>query len=278
MTDTKKIIIISVAGLVLSILLLAAIIVSISDSNTGSEIGLFRPDETAVPSEETDQGRQQEYDQRTELPKSIEKSLTNTVIHYLSAGDFDGLDAKLALMAVQYKETEDDAIAIMDEIDGYRADIAYTKSIFNLDNKPIKNWQFKNSELLAAAIAYTPISLKYQAFISYESAVMAPALDNISLCQAEKKPDELREILNNINMTRSQGHEYQMAAVYTMRLFGYECEFIAVSDIISMSWQPYSLTVLNDHHFPINVSLCYDLLDASPTTNLDAVLAFPAAE
>ena len=147
--------------MIIVILLVTAIIASIARDSSGSDIGLFRPDESAVISEETERFRQQEYDQREELPQAIVEFLPSIVTQYLSAGDFDGLDTKLAAMASQFKESKDDAIAIMDEIDGYRADIAYIKSISSLDNRPVTPWRFYNSEFLAAAIAYTPISMKY---------------------------------------------------------------------------------------------------------------------
>jgi len=275
MIDIKKIIAISVAGIIAVILIIAAIIASASSSP--SNVGLRKPDETAVPSIETDADRQQKYDEREQLPQSVVDSLDNTVIRYLSLGDFDGLDARLAMIVETYKETDDDALAVIDEISSYRADLAYAKAISDFEAQPVSSWRFYNSNFLAAAIAYAPISMKYQTIISQQSAIMAPALSNISLKKADMTEGELRNILNTINLTRSKNNEFQRVAVYNMTIFGYECEFIAVSDTNSIAWRPYSINVKNDPDFSVTVALCYELLEQNPKTDLDAILAFAVA-
>ena len=270
MTDIKKIIAVYTGGAVLVILLVAAIIMSTQKDT--ADVGLFRPDETVEPSAETQQNREDEYDNREEIPDVIAGTLAQVVATNLSSGDFDNLDAKLEVWAGIYKENQDDALAIMDEISSYRADIAYIKLL--PDATPQTTWQFYNPDFLAAAVAYLPISVKYQAMISHDSAVMAPALSDIELKEAEKSPQELRTILDTINQTRTTGNEFQRVAVYEMTVFGYDCEFIAVSETSGVQWQPYSLTVKNDHNFSITAALCYDLLASNPDTNLDATLAF----
>lgn len=275
MTDIKKIIAVATAGVIVVILLVAAIIAS--TANQTVDVGLRRPDETATPSSETEEDRQQEYDEREQLPQTIVESLDDIAIRYLSLGDFDGLDSRLATMIATYKETDDDALAVIDEIDRYRADLAYTKAISAFGSNAVTQWRFYNPEFLAAAVAYTPISMKYQAMISHESAVMAPALSNISLRRSDMTEEELRSVLDTINQTRSGGNEFQMVTVYEMNVFGYDCEFIAVSDIQSVTWQPYSLNVKNDPEFSVTAALCYELLEQNPRTNLDAILAFTVA-
>lgn len=270
MSDIKKIIAVSTGGVVLVILLVAAIIMS-TQTDT-SDVGLFRPDETAEPSAETEQNRAEEYDSREEIPDVIADTLAQVVSTNLSSGDFDNLDAKLEVWAGTYKENQDDAVAIMDEISSYRADLAYIKLL--PDATPQTTWLFYNPDFLAAAVAYLPISVKYQALISHDSAVMAPALSNIRLKESEMTPQELRTVLDTINQTRTKGNEFQRVAVYEMTIFGYDCEFIAVSEAGSIQWQPYSLTVKNDENFSITVALCYDLVANNPDTNLDATLAF----
>ena len=272
MTDIKKLIIFVTATLVVVILLVAAIVGSAM--KMGDTPGLFRPDEPPIYSSETEDDRQEKYDSREQLPDTIYESLDSIVLRYLSLGDFRGLDDRLAGWLETYKENDNDALAVMDEIESYRADLSYIMAISNYEAPPVSPWRFYNSDFLAAAVAYTSISHKYEAMISHQSAIMAPALSNIALHKAEKTPAELREILDTINLTRSASNEYQMVAVYNMTIFGYETEFIAVSDTASMQWQPYSLTVLNDSEFSITVALCYELLAQKPSTNLDSILAF----
>lgn len=270
MSDIKKIIAVSVGGMILVIALVAAIIASTQKDT--SDVGLFRPDETVLPSEETEQNRAEEYNSREEIPDVIADTLAQVVYTNLSSGDFDNLDAKLEVWAGTYKENQDDALAIMDEINSYRADLAYIKLL--PDATPQTTWLFYNPDFLAAAVAYLPISVKYQAMISHDSAIMAPALSNIELREAEKTSQELRAVLDTINQTRTRGSEFQRVAVYEMAIFGYDCEFIAVSEASSIQWQPYSLTVQNDSNFSITAALCYDLVASNPDTNLDATLAF----
>ena len=95
---------------------------------------------------------------------------------------------KRYLWAGIYKENQDDALAIMDEISSYRADIAYIKLL--PDATPQTTWQFYNPDFLAAAVAYLPISVKYQAMISHDSAVMAPALSDIELKEARRNSEQ----------------------------------------------------------------------------------------
>lgn len=272
MSDIKKIIFVSCGGLILVILLIAMIIRS--TSNPAENIGLFRPAETSAVSVEDEKDRQKEYNSREPLPENISTSLDSIVLQHLNTGDFKGLDSRLAGLASTYKETGNDALAVMDEIDRYRADIAYALAVSNLKTKPIVPWHFYNPEFLAAAVAYTPISMKYEAMISHESAIMAPALASISLTKSDKSQEELRSILADINLTRSQGNEYKLVAVYDMTLFGYDCEFIAVSDGDSTIWQPHTLAVKDEPNFSVTVALCYELLDMNPKTDLDAIFAY----
>lgn len=270
MNDIKKIIAVFTGGVVLVILLVAAIIMSTGAGT--SDVGLFRPDETVGPSAETEQSRTEKYDSREEIPDVVADTLARVVSINLSSGDFDNLDTKLEVWADTYKENQDDALAIMDEISSYRADLAYIKLL--PDATAQTAWSFYNPDFLAAAVAYLPISVKYQAMISHDSAVMAPALSNIELKESKMTPQELRTVLDTINQTRTKGSEFQRVAMYEMTIFGYDCEFIAVSEMGSIQWQPYSLTVKNDESFSITVALCYDLVASNPDTNLDATLAF----
>lgn len=274
MSDIRKIIAIAVAAFIGVVLLITVMFSSLTEST--SEVGLSRPNESVVPSAETEEDRANAYENRDPLPSAVGANLEETVASYLTRGDFSGLDSRLSVWAETYREDDDDALAEMGEIDRYRADIAFYTNLINADRESASLWQFNNPNVLAACVAYAPISSKYKALISHNSAIMAPALTNISLSRADLSAKEMRGILDSINLSRSEGNEFHMIAVYEMVLYGYECQFIAVSDVASMKWQPYSLMVKGDSGFSVTAQLCYDLKDIDPSVDLDAKLAFMA--
>lgn len=214
------------------------------------------------------------YAAREELPEVIASALDATILSGLSAGDFERLDKKLREYQETYKENADDADSEMGIIDDYRADLAYYSNITS--GKPVSPWLFRQSDVLAAAIAYAPISSKYDAFIDQRSALTVPARGAIALSRSGKTNGELQDMLDSINRSRTRSGAFRMIAVYDLKINGRECEFIAVSDDTTLMWQPYSLT-FNDGDNSPSVMTARQILRQNSNTDLDAVFVAPQA-
>lgn len=278
--STKKIIVLIgcitfalIAGLIL--LFTHSLSETAADPET-ADVGLFKDASLEEePEIITQEDLQEAYESRPELPAAIQETLHVNIARYLSAGEFSELDDYLRSLQENYKDNSDQNEDEMVVIDKYRADLtSYLLSV--KDGTPRTDWAFNNPDALAAAIAYAPMSVKYQTFINRDSALMAAARKDIGLQQADLTNTESKERLDKINRSRTEENEFPQIAVYTMTILGYDCEFTAVYDNNTWRWHPYSLVATND---PTNslptVSLAYDLILANPDADIDAIIAFP---
>ena len=277
MSNTRKIIIISIAAFGLVVLLLFALYKTLGmGQQEQSSAGLLKPNETVVPSAYTEEEREKDYGNRNELPETVAENLNTMAKRYLSSGDFDGLNKRLTEWLDNYKDTTDDALDETIILNRYQADIAFFKNVTDPENlHPVTEWQFSNPDVLAAAISYAPISTKYQTIISRRSAILPEALSSINLEESEMTPQELRSLLDKINLTRTEDTEFKMVTVYDVEIRGIPCEITMVSDSLATRWQVYSIQPKDGTDLGITVQTCYDIVDGNIEADLDSIIVMP---
>ena len=276
MSDTKKIVLIIVIAVLLLAILIIAFAFSLQSSTSdvsGDLPGLLNPNaqETVYVSPPLVEDQDVEYSTRPELPETVSESLEEVIARYLAIGDFDGLDERLAFWSNTYKEDSDDALAEMDMIEVYRADIAYYKGLIS-DSSTVTTWNFRNSDMAAAAAIYAPISRKYQAIISRDSMILPPPEGSAGLKESENV--DLRIKLNQINEVRSEDSQFQMIRAYDFTMLDTKCRVFVVSDIKTNVWQPYLLETEDGGNLGITVDTCYQLLATDSSISLDEVITF----
>jgi len=269
MNNNKKIILIG------SIAFIFVVIISIilnNIFNSEQSGGLFDHAESKPEELITQEQYYEEYQNREEFPNDTSDSMDSVILGQLSSGNFTELNIQLQDWYKKYKDNEDQSNDESILINNYMADIAYYLSM--QDNKALGSWFFYNPETLAAAVAYSPISVKYKAFINRDSAVLPPANENILLHKVELNTEEYRELLNSINRQRTETAQYQSVAVYDMNILGYSCRLLEVRDTISYCYQPYAL-IVNDPMYDIKASFIDQILLENAETDIDAMFAAP---
>ena len=154
-----------------------------------------------------------------------------------------------------------------------RADIATTVSL-NEQNTAISWISYTSPEILAAAIAYNPISLKVDAFMDY-SAAMFPAVSPKDASAVNLQPIEIEDpvgILAEINKGSSE--KFYGLSAYDMTLFGYRCRFYAIAGEAGY-YRPYSLVGIDGHLIePVTKETVIDILRAlDPHVSLDDAIS-----
>ena len=267
---TKKIILICSCAFFLVLLLSILISVSLSSEYTES----FNHDSNNNEENITQEQRNEEYEIREELPDGIQETLESLITGQLSAGKFTDLDMRLKELSDTYKDNIDQSNDEKILIDNYRADIAFYLSLVN--NKALDYWYFNNPETLAAAVAYSHISVKYKAFINLDSAVLPPATEDILLRKADYTSAQYKEILDSINEQRTDNAKFQSVAIYNMKILGYSCQLIEVRDMQSYAYQPYAL-VVDDPLYTVTSNVVNQMLQYNPDMNIDNVFAAPTS-
>lgn len=246
---------------------------SMSDSAQNS-VGLLKEDDAdARPNPVTQEQVNEEYESRDELPEGIMESLPSTVQSSLSAGRFEELDAKLKSWNETFKDNDDQRDDETAVIESYRADLAYYFSMTET-GEPLPTWYFNNADVLAAVLAFAPISQKYQAFIHRDSALLPAARSDVHLTKAALTREETLQIMESINRMRTEAGKFQVIAVYDMDLFDYVARVILVKDSPGSAWQPYSMNV-NDVTFDVTASLADKILQVTPEADLDTIFVAP---
>jgi hypothetical protein len=271
MSTNRKIILICIVALVLTTIL-SLIINAVLNTNSENSGSLFNHGDTQTFDVITQEQYDEEYQNRKELPNETVESLESLIVGQLSAGNFAELDMQLKDWSENYKDNADQSNDESIVIDNYRADISYYKSM--QDKDALSFWYFYNPETLAAAVAYSPISIKYKAFINRDSAVLPPANENILLHKVEMSLDEYRELLDTINRQRTEAAQYQSVVAYDMNILGYSCRLIEVRDTISYCYQPYAL-IVNDPTYFIKASFIDNIFLQDEDTDIDAMFAAP---
>lgn len=222
----------------------------------------------------TEADRLDEYLSREEYPENVVTSLEYLIKGDLSKGDFDDLDEQLRKLSESYRNTSDQSSETNETIDSYRADIAYYEMIKGAE-QPLDNWYFKNPDVLAAAVAYAPVSVKYKALLNRDSALLPPAGADINLRESGLTNEEKRILLEEINNQRTKAAQFTMIDAYDMTIATYACRFYAVMDSDSFLYQPYAVLVLEDENFDVTAALADFIIENDSDSDLDAMFTAP---
>lgn len=200
-------------------------------TESGTRAGLRNDSELMAPEAVTKEDLQAQNELKAEMSYATQDMLEASIMQYLSRGDFSGLDSFIASQDAIYKNGQGDAAQALEnwqsQFDMIRADLA---TIANLtpENASTSFTQFNYPEILAAAIVYSPISVKQDAFID-RSAVMFPAVSSDEANSVSLKPLALENasaLLAEIN--HNTNGKYTDIVAFEMNLFGYRCQLVAL--------------------------------------------------
>ena len=240
-------------------------------------VGLKNHEQLDAPPAITAEDLEEEYQSRPEITPEMQGTIDQTVLKLSSLGSFSELDKYLAEQESAYKNAEgDESQGVEDWLSKsamLRADIATTVSL-NERNAAISWISYTSPEILAAAIAYSPISLKVDAFMDYSSA-MFPAVSPEDASAVNLRPAEIEDpagMLAEINNGSSE--KFYGLSAYDMTLFGYRCRFYAIGDEAGY-YRPYSLVGIDGHLVePVTKQTVLDIQRAlDPYTSLDDVIS-----
>jgi len=233
---TVKIIAALIGGLAV-ILVLAILIVMLGADKEGEGpggkfFGMQNPNNLSDPDPITAQNIEEEYQARPEMPRETPEMIENSVIKYLSYGDFSGLDSLLKEQMSLYKNTDGDEGQDMDDwrakFEILRSDIVKTMNL-KKDTQPDSTLaKYASPEVLAGAIAWSPVSAKLEAFEDWSSLILPPPSQGefIDLRAANlSAPHEMLAHINEISAERF----YDLTA-FDMCISGYGIRLIIVGD------------------------------------------------
>lgn len=217
-----------------------------------------------------------EYASRPNTTPSDGANFERTMTNFLTVGDFDGLAAYLTEQGNTYGTPADEYAESMDDygalIPMWRSDV---QAALNIVNKSVDDYgayfqNFSNPEILAATVAYAPLSTKLNAFKDY-SALILPAADNgenIKLVEYEygKKSSEMLSKICDMS-----GEIYMNVKSYDMEIKGHPVRVTVVMNSMGY-YDPWSVqdlggglnpriwnkTTLNDSGADINYRFSID--------------------
>ncbi|MBR2894109.1 MAG: hypothetical protein IKC03_00435 [Oscillospiraceae bacterium] len=205
--------------------------------------GLHNPNNILAPSPVTHEQVSSEYEQRDSFPEDTAEEIAQRSLRYLSAGQFEMLRNWLLDLQAQYKIRDGDEqqgkTNVEYVIESLLTDLQATLNLEACDQPSEILRFYSSSEVLAAAIAYTPISVKYNSFIDW-SAILVPAVsktDNLYL--RDVTPSHAASILKRIN-DLSPSARYLDIKIYEMVLYGYQFRLTCVMNEFGY-YQPYTL-------------------------------------
>ena len=169
---------------------------------------------------------EEEYANRPNTTPSDGANFERTMTNFLTVGDFEGLAAYLTEQGNIYGTPADEYAESMDDygalIPMWRSDV---QAALNIVNKSVDDYgayfqNFSNPEILAATVAYAPLSTKLNAFKDY-SALILPAAEkgeNINLVEYEygKKSSEMLS-----KVCKMSGETYMNVKSYDMEIKGH---------------------------------------------------------
>lgn len=273
---------IAAAIAVSAVIVVFAILLAISKTsgNRENQVGetLFgNPNRLTDPDIVTSDNLWEEYESRPEMPKETPAMLENSMMKYLSNGDFSGLDSFLAEQMSLYKDVEGDEGQDRDDwqsrFEMLRADVAKTNNLTKDMRPDVTLSMYTSPEILAGTVAWAPASVKLEAFEDWSSLILpSPGQgQHIDLKRADlKAPHETLKEINKISPTRF----YDLTA-FDMTISGYNLRLIIVADQFGY-YRPWTLRdidgVINREIWTKrNLKQIRNALD--PWTDFDSVLS-----
>lgn len=279
--QTVMMLIAAVTG-ILSVVLVLAIQINLFSGGNNPDTkpdsildGLQSPNHLTNPDRITAQDIEDEYQSRPEMDYSVPDMLETSTRQFLSKGDFTGLDAFLAEQMSQYKNMEGDEGQSMedwrDKFEMLRSDTVKAINIRKDSQPEVTFTQFSSPEILAAAVAWSPVSVKLDIFGDWSSLILpVPKDQDIFLRVYDlENPNKVLEEINDAASDR-----YYDFAAYDMTISGYNLRLYIVGDQYGY-YRPWSLF---DQEGKINQemwtksSIMEVKNELDPWSNLDSVL------
>ena len=188
---------------------------------------------------------EEEYANRPNTTPSDGANFERTMTNFLTVGDFEGLAAYLTEQGNIYGTPADE---YAESMDGYGALIPMWRSdvqaALNIVNKSVDDYgayfqNFSNPEILAATVAYAPLSTKLNAFKDY-SALILPAAEkgeNINLVEYENGKKSSEKLSKVCKMS---GETYMNVKSYDMEIKGHPVRVTVVMNSMGY-YDPWSV-------------------------------------
>jgi len=179
------------------------------------------------------------YEAKTPMTMATQETIKVSMLSYLSRGDFSGLDTYIVEQQAAYKVPTGDDMQEMEDwrtnFELIRGDIAKTQNL-TPENAAQTFTSYYYPEILAAALCYSPISVKRNAYVDWSAAILPAETQpiNLSPVEFESPVEELREINSTAN------EQYMDICAYDVTLFGYRFRITLVQNIYGF-FVPYSM-------------------------------------
>lgn len=191
------------------------------------------PDPLSAVTPQTAEERHEEQEALPSAPASVEGDIYEVSFRRLSTGDLTGLNSYLRDLVDSYSDPE-----LRDRAEDMRADLA---NIRNMDpDSAIAMFQsFRDPITLAAAVAYTPISYKLEAFRNADSYIFPapPEGTDIRLKASELTGEEKQRKLDSINEGKISYDQFSDIDAFDMTLYDRECRLWVTKG--EYGWVPY---------------------------------------
>ena len=123
-----------------------------------------------------------------------------------------------------------------------RADVARAANLTKDEQPEVTLTQYADPEILAATLAWAPVSAKIDAFADYSSLILPNQAEGDIMLRAvdPNKTSKLLQEVNEISPVR-----YTDLAAYDATLFGYDIRIVVVANQLGY-YRPWNVTAIND--------------------------------
>lgn len=219
-----------------------------SEPDTGV-LGLQNPNKLTDIETTTAEDMQEEYESRPPVTENDVANFERTITDYLSRGDFESLDSYLRDQSEIYKGPEGAEAEYVEDwgtkFPMLRSD---TQNAINLVNKAVEPSAsrytiFGSPDILAAAIVWSPITMKIDAFLDYSALILPPPTkgDNTDMVEydyGDRAAEKMAEI------AEATGETLTGIAAYDMTVSGYRIRVVLVAGSTGY-WRPWSVLDLS---------------------------------
>ena len=215
---------------------------SSQDEDSGF-LGLKNPGSLKDIDPTTKEELREEFEARPPVTENDIPTFEKNITRYLNAGDFSGLDNYLREQMSTYQTPSEEDEAIDDWSGRFPLLRSDTQIAINLVNKaidvPAPQFQvFSDPETLAAAILWSPITMKIDAFLDWSSLILPAPAVGASIQLSEYVYDEPQEKLAEIS--DSTGVQYYDVRSYNAVVTGHQVRVTVVMGPTGY-WLPYSV-------------------------------------
>ena len=222
---------------------------TMSEPDTGV-LGLQNPNKLTDIKTTTAEDMQAEYESRPAVTENNVATFERAIENYLSCGDFESLDSYLRDQSEIYKGPEGEEAEYVEDwgtkFPMLRSD---TQNAMNLVNKVVEPSAsrytiFSSPDILAAAVAWSPITMKINAFLDYSALILPPPSkgDNLDMVEYNYSSNRASEMM--LEISSETGETITGIAAYDMTVSGYRIRVILVAGSTG-HWRPWSVMDLS---------------------------------